>query len=91
MNPKKRMTAAQALKHSWFTNDPLPSERLSLDQYESSHEFEAKKRRVAAREASAGAGDGGGRQGRGKSPGRAVLGDDPLPLIVCKAGWVVQL
>jgi len=46
LDPKKRITAAQALDSDYFWTEPLPCEPSELPRYkEASHEFSAKKRR----------------------------------------------
>ncbi|KZS92631.1 Pkinase-domain-containing protein [Sistotremastrum niveocremeum HHB9708] len=39
VNPKQRITAAQALDHDYLWTDPLPADPKTLPQYEASHEF----------------------------------------------------
>lgn len=48
MNPKERISAKDALKHQWFTNDPIPSTLLDLIPPHVDgdwHEYECKQRR----------------------------------------------
>ncbi|TFK86661.1 Pkinase-domain-containing protein [Polyporus arcularius HHB13444] len=47
-NPRKRLTAAQALDHDYFWTDPLPADPKSLPSYEASHEFDKRGRRHQA-------------------------------------------
>lgn len=48
-NPRKRLSAKQALLSSWFSIEPRP-ERLNLEGLEELHEYEVKKRRRAKQE-----------------------------------------
>lgn len=46
LNPKKRLTASQALNHDYFTKDPKPEPLFFLKDLQGEwHEFETKKRR----------------------------------------------
>ncbi|KAJ3508694.1 hypothetical protein NLJ89_g5613 [Agrocybe chaxingu] len=45
INPKERITAAQALEHDYFWTDPLPADPKSLPSYEASHEFDKRGHR----------------------------------------------
>ncbi|KAK4536311.1 hypothetical protein CDCA_CDCA08G2336 [Cyanidium caldarium] len=47
--PSERMTAEEALQHAWFTTEPLPSRPEELPKYESTHEYQARRRRQAER------------------------------------------
>ncbi|EME29549.1 cyclin-dependent serine/threonine protein kinase isoform 1 [Galdieria sulphuraria] len=46
LNPKCRISAAEALKHPWFTVEPKLIEPHQMPYFESTHEFQAKKRRA---------------------------------------------
>ncbi|GJQ11307.1 hypothetical protein GpartN1_g3098.t1 [Galdieria partita] len=46
LNPKRRISAAEALKHPWFTVEPKLVEPHQMPHFESTHEFQAKKRRA---------------------------------------------
>jgi len=59
LNPKKRITAKDALTHDYFYNDPMPCDPSELPRYEASHEFQVKKRRHEQREKSKQAQGGG--------------------------------
>jgi len=50
LDPKKRITASDALDQEYFWLDPLPCEPSSLPAYPSSHEFHSKKRRQNQRQ-----------------------------------------
>ncbi|XP_062099575.1 cyclin-dependent kinase C-1-like [Humulus lupulus] len=50
LDPSKRWTAKQALDAEYFWNDPLPCDPKSLPKYESSHEFQTKKKRQQQRQ-----------------------------------------
>ncbi|KAI8890334.1 Pkinase-domain-containing protein [Backusella circina FSU 941] len=43
LDPKKRITAAEALDHDYFYSTPLPTEPADLPKYEASHEFDRRK------------------------------------------------
>eukprot|EP01083_Nonionella_stella_P091893 257008_1 len=43
LDPRNRMTAAQALEHEYFHSEPLPEE-LQLDHIEPSHDYESRLR-----------------------------------------------
>lgn len=46
LNPTRRLSATDALKHKWFTIKPLPARKADMPKYHGSiHEFQAKKRR----------------------------------------------
>ncbi|KAH9477512.1 putative cyclin-dependent kinase 9 [Psilocybe cubensis] len=45
LNPKGRLTAAQALEHDYFWTDPLPADPKTLPTYEASHEFDKRGHR----------------------------------------------
>lgn len=46
LNPRKRITASEALKHEYFTNEPKPEPLYFLKEVKGEwHEFETKKRR----------------------------------------------
>lgn len=45
VDPAKRLTAAKALEHEWFTTAPLPALPGDLPAYKSSHEFTAEQAR----------------------------------------------
>ncbi|EGG23378.1 protein serine/threonine kinase [Cavenderia fasciculata] len=46
LNPKKRLTAAQALQSPFFTNEPLPFEAEKMPNYQPIHVLEAIQKRV---------------------------------------------
>lgn len=48
LDPKARLTAAQALDHEWFWSEPLPADPKTMPTYASSHEFDKRKREEAA-------------------------------------------
>ncbi|XP_041008740.1 cyclin-dependent kinase C-1-like isoform X1 [Juglans microcarpa x Juglans regia] len=50
LNPDKRISAQDALVAEYFWNDPLPCDPKSLPKYESSHEFQTKKKRQQQRQ-----------------------------------------
>ncbi|KAI8881375.1 Pkinase-domain-containing protein [Backusella circina FSU 941] len=43
LDPKKRITALEALDHDYFYSTPLPAEPADLPKYEASHEFDRRK------------------------------------------------
>ncbi|GKV28849.1 hypothetical protein SLEP1_g37842 [Rubroshorea leprosula] len=45
LNPSQRISAKDALEAEYFWTDPLPCDPKSLPKYESSHEFQTKKKR----------------------------------------------
>ncbi|PPQ88532.1 hypothetical protein CVT25_009912 [Psilocybe cyanescens] len=45
LNPRDRLTAAQALEHDYFWTDPLPADPKTLPTYEASHEFDKRGHR----------------------------------------------
>eukprot|EP00871_Galdieria_phlegrea_P000395 jgi/Galph1/1356/GphlegSOOS_G5971.1 len=45
LNPKCRLSAADALKHPWFMAEPKMAELHQMPHFESTHEFQAKRRR----------------------------------------------
>jgi len=45
MDPKKRLSANDALDHDWFWQEPMPCDPSALARYPSSHEYVTKKRR----------------------------------------------
>jgi cyclin-dependent kinase 12/13 len=49
LDPAKRLRADAALLHDYFFNDPQPCAAGQLPKYESSHEFQTKKRRQEQR------------------------------------------
>lgn len=50
LNPVKRLSASDALRHKWFSIDPRPASRSAMPSYSlSTHEFQAKRRRQAAK------------------------------------------
>lgn len=49
LDPKSRPTAYDTLDHEWFWSKPYPTPREELPQYRSTHEFQAKERRKAAK------------------------------------------
>jgi serine/threonine protein kinase len=49
LDPAKRLTAGEALDHEWFRMEPLACAKSELPKFEeSTHEFQAKRRRQAA-------------------------------------------
>ncbi|XP_050388160.1 cyclin-dependent kinase C-1-like [Argentina anserina] len=50
LDPNQRWSAKQALDAEYFWVDPLPCDPKSLPKYESSHEFETKKRKQEQRQ-----------------------------------------
>lgn len=49
LDPAKRTSAKDALDHDYFWQDPLPCEPANLPKYESSHEYQTKKKRQQQR------------------------------------------
>lgn len=48
LDPDKRISAEDALNHPWFTDEPKPCKKDDLPKFEqSTHEFQAKRRRQA--------------------------------------------
>ncbi|KAF9598234.1 hypothetical protein IFM89_026010 [Coptis chinensis] len=45
LDPSQRISAKDALDAEYFWTDPLPCDPKSLPKYESSHEFQTKKKR----------------------------------------------
>ncbi|KAM7277466.1 hypothetical protein ACFE04_019332 [Oxalis oulophora] len=50
LDPSKRISAKDALDAEYFWTDPLPCDPKSLPTYESSHEFQTKKKRQQQRQ-----------------------------------------
>ncbi|KAK7333760.1 hypothetical protein VNO80_30537 [Phaseolus coccineus] len=50
LDPAQRITAKDALDGEYFWTDPLPCDPKSLPKYESSHEFQTKKKRQQQRQ-----------------------------------------
>ncbi|XP_052197580.1 cyclin-dependent kinase C-2-like [Diospyros lotus] len=50
LDPSQRISAKDALDAEYFWTDPLPCDPKSLPKYESSHEFQTKKKRQQARQ-----------------------------------------
>ncbi|KAF6147705.1 hypothetical protein GIB67_003036 [Kingdonia uniflora] len=50
LDPSQRISAKDALDAEYFWNDPLPCDPKTLPKYESSHEFQTKKKRQQARQ-----------------------------------------
>nr|KYP51270.1 Cyclin-dependent kinase C-2 [Cajanus cajan] len=50
LDPAQRITAKDALDAEYFWTDPLPCDPKSLPKYESSHEFQTKKKRQQQRQ-----------------------------------------
>ncbi|XP_059308110.1 cyclin-dependent kinase C-1 isoform X3 [Lycium ferocissimum] len=50
LDPSQRICAKDALDGEYFWTDPLPCDPKSLPQYESSHEFQTKKKRQQQRQ-----------------------------------------
>ncbi|GAA5865242.1 hypothetical protein JCM1840_003961 [Sporobolomyces johnsonii] len=44
LDPKRRLTAVEALDHDWFWTDPFPTEPSRMPQYTASHEYDRRKR-----------------------------------------------
>ncbi|KAJ1975625.1 serine/threonine protein kinase, CMGC, CDC2/CDK sub [Dimargaris verticillata] len=47
LNPNRRLTAAQALDHEFLWSEPYPANPADLPTYESSHEYDRRKRKQA--------------------------------------------
>ncbi|GAA5884047.1 hypothetical protein JCM3774_001480, partial [Rhodotorula dairenensis] len=45
LDPKKRLTAAEALDHDWFWTEPYPTDPARMPQYRASHEMDGRKRK----------------------------------------------
>ncbi|BGP56133.1 serine/threonine protein kinase, CMGC, CDC2/CDK sub [Rhodotorula sphaerocarpa] len=45
LDPKKRLTAEEALDHEWFWTEPYPTEPARMPQYKASHEMDGRKRK----------------------------------------------
>lgn len=72
LDPRKRLTAREALEHEWFWSKPYPADRASLPKYEHSKEIDRARREwkpvpapVPAQQA---VGGGVGRPGLGQQP-----------------------
>ncbi|GLT32173.1 hypothetical protein SLA2020_068590 [Shorea laevis] len=50
LNPSQRISARDAIDAEYFWTDPLPCDPKSLPKYESSHEFQTKKKRQQQRQ-----------------------------------------
>ncbi|KAL5545916.1 hypothetical protein UlMin_005603 [Ulmus minor] len=50
LDPSQRISAKDALDAEYFWTDPLPCDPKSLPKYESSHEFQTKKKRQAQKQ-----------------------------------------
>ncbi|KAI8455302.1 kinase-like domain-containing protein, partial [Phakopsora pachyrhizi] len=48
LDPNKRLTAEQALDHDWFWSDPMPNDPAKLPHYDSSHEYDRRKKEEVA-------------------------------------------
>ncbi|BGP63309.1 serine/threonine protein kinase, CMGC, CDC2/CDK sub [Rhodotorula toruloides] len=46
LDPKKRLTANEALDHDWFWTEPFPCEPSRMPTYEASHELDRRKARA---------------------------------------------
>ncbi|GAA5820662.1 hypothetical protein JCM3770_004955 [Rhodotorula araucariae] len=55
LDPKKRLTAEQALDHEWFWSEPYPEEPANMPKFASSHEYDKRKKYEAQQAAFAGA------------------------------------
>ncbi|GAA5921463.1 hypothetical protein JCM1841_005468 [Sporobolomyces salmonicolor] len=44
LDPKRRLTAVEALDHDWFWTEPFPTEPSRMPQYTASHEYDRRKR-----------------------------------------------
>ncbi|BGP71310.1 serine/threonine protein kinase, CMGC, CDC2/CDK sub [Rhodotorula toruloides] len=44
LDPKKRLTATEALDHDWFWTEPFPCDPSRMPTYEASHELDRRKR-----------------------------------------------
>eukprot|EP01121_Diplochlamys_sp_Union-15-3_P022273 TRINITY_DN9421_c0_g1_i5.p1 TRINITY_DN9421_c0_g1~~TRINITY_DN9421_c0_g1_i5.p1 ORF type:complete len:303 (-),score=48.55 TRINITY_DN9421_c0_g1_i5:26-934(-) len=53
LDPRKRITAKEALEASYFTTEPLPCSVSDIPQFPSSHEFTTRKRKRQTQESSA--------------------------------------
>eukprot|EP01113_Clastostelium_recurvatum_P014368 TRINITY_DN1780_c0_g1_i3.p1 TRINITY_DN1780_c0_g1~~TRINITY_DN1780_c0_g1_i3.p1 ORF type:complete len:651 (-),score=90.76 TRINITY_DN1780_c0_g1_i3:103-2055(-) len=51
IDPKRRMTAEQALRHPFFANEPAPLHPSSMPTYESVHVLDATRRKMAEKQA----------------------------------------
>ncbi|GAA5988174.1 hypothetical protein JCM10908_002094 [Rhodotorula pacifica] len=45
LDPKKRLTAVEALDHEWFWTEPYPTDPSKMPQYKASHEMDGRKRK----------------------------------------------
>ena len=64
LDPEKRITATEALAHRWFQEEPYACRKEDLPKHkESTHEFQAKRRRQAS---NLNRGAGHGRDGHGR-------------------------
>lgn len=60
LDPRKRLTAQQALEHEWFWTKPYPADPKSLPKYEHSKEIDRARRDWKPAPAAAAAAPGGG-------------------------------
>lgn len=49
LDPKARISAADALDHEWFWSDPMPTPRDKMPKYRASHEWQVRMRKEAAK------------------------------------------
>jgi len=75
LDPKKRITAAEALDSNYFWTEPHPAKESDLPKYQPSHEFQAKKRRMQQQPGATGAPDAK----RQKGPQGAPVSSQSLP------------
>ncbi|GAA5847505.1 hypothetical protein JCM9279_000516, partial [Rhodotorula babjevae] len=57
LDPKKRLTAVEALDHPWFWSEPYPEEPSRMPKFVSSHEYD-KRKKYEAQQAAFAAGGG---------------------------------
>ena len=53
LDPKKRISAKEALDKDWFWSVPLPAKPAELPRYTSAHEFTTKKRKTTSQSSTA--------------------------------------
>lgn len=83
LDPRRRLTAQEALDHDYFTSDPLPANPDDLPNYEASHELDNRKRDpLRKEERPPRAPDAAGQManGNGNVNGHAVLPRDAAAL-----------
>jgi len=79
LDPKKRITASEALDHDYFWTFPEPAKASQLPYYPSSHEYQAKKKRAAAQGASGPATSSESNTKRQKGPQGAPVTSQSAP------------